>query len=78
MSPRALIAAAAAALAAGCAAQQSLNEAARAACIDEGIEPGPAMDECIVLTEEALQRAREGRTQPPRPPARQNQRPGQR
>ena len=60
------------ALVAACASQQSLEDAARAACVDEGVQPGPAMDECIEETEETLRRAREySPPPPPRPAAKQ-------
>ncbi len=64
---------AAAALAA-CANQpeQSLEDMARAACVEEGVQPGTAMDVCVEETEETLRRAREYRPPPPpRPPAKQ-------
>jgi hypothetical protein len=58
----------AATLATACASDGSLREAASAACTDEGVQPGPAMEECIQDTEEALRRAREQRPEPPPPP----------
>ncbi|HJS80818.1 MAG TPA: hypothetical protein VJ748_09360 [Vitreimonas sp.] len=68
----ALTAVSIAALMAACASQQgrSLDDMARAACQDDGVQPGPAMDACVEQTKEALRRARElSPPPPPRPPA---------
>jgi len=65
----ALTAVAIAALVAACANQQSLEDMARAACEDQGIQPGPEMNVCVEETEETLRRAREySPPPPPRPP----------
>ncbi len=48
-----------------CAAQQSLKDLARAACEDQGVQPGPDMQECVQETEETLRRAREYDPGPP-------------
>jgi len=54
---------------AGCASGPSMTDRARAACADEGHQPGPAMDRCITETAEALRRAQEQpQAPPPRPP----------
>jgi hypothetical protein len=63
-----LIGIAAATLASACANQQSLREAAHAACVDEGVQPGAEMDACVEETEDTLRRAREYRPPPPPPP----------
>lgn len=61
---------AAAAMTAGaCAHQQSIEDAARAACVDQGVQPGPEMDACIEENEETIRRAREYRTPPPPRPS---------
>lgn len=60
------------ALLAACASQQSLEQSARAACVEEGVQPGQAMDDCIEETKETLRRAREySPPPPPRPPSKQ-------
>jgi hypothetical protein len=63
-----LLAVCTATLLAGCASGPSLEERAQAACAEEGHQPGPDMDRCIVQTEEALRRAREQPAPPPPPP----------
>lgn len=70
--------ASAALLAAACAsggAGQSIEEAARAACEDQGIAEGPAMSACVAEMEDAIQRAREQDLTARRQPAKQAQRP---
>lgn len=60
------------ALLAACASQKTLEESARAACVEEGVQPGEAMDVCIEETKETLRRAREySPPPPPRPSGKQ-------
>lgn len=54
---------------AACASQQTLEESARAACVERGVPAGQELDICIEETEEALRRAREYSPPPPPRPA---------
>jgi hypothetical protein len=69
----ALVSLSAAALLAGCAshAEQSIEEHARAACVEEGVQPGPAMETCVQEAEETIRQAREYRPPPPPRPHQQ-------
>ncbi len=67
----------AALLAAACASGggQSVEEAARAACEDQGVAEEAAMSACVAEMEDAIQRAREQDLTARRQPPKQAQRP---